>query len=99
VLKGVKPSPRKLSTGAEFMLQQMDWIVLAGCAALAWSKPGLGEPIWAWIEQRVFQLAKNERLAIAAIGALTILARLALLPWMPVLQAEACATVAVDLFS
>ncbi len=39
-----------------------------------------------WIERRFSQFARKRRLALAAIGAVAILARVALLPWLPVPQ-------------
>jgi hypothetical protein len=67
-------------------VQTPDWIALAICLALAWPAPGLGEPCFAWIENKFTRFAKNKRLSLAAIGLATIVARLALLPWMPVPQ-------------
>jgi hypothetical protein len=64
----------------------LDWIAVAICLALALPKPGLGEPIFVWIEQRFAQFARNKVAGIASIGAAAIGARLALLPWMPVPQ-------------
>ena len=65
-------------------VQKLDWIVLAICVALVWPKPGLGELILAWLEREFSQFSRNKRLALLAIGAITILARVALLPWLPV---------------
>jgi hypothetical protein len=48
--------------------------------------PGLGEPCFAWIEKKFAQLARNKWVALATIGAATIVARLALLPWISVPQ-------------
>jgi len=48
--------------------------------------PGLGEPFFALIEKRFAQFARNKWVVLAAIGSATIVARLALLPWMPVPQ-------------
>jgi hypothetical protein len=62
------------------------WIVVAVCLALLWPKTALGEPIFDWMERKFSELGRNKRLAIAAIGAATILARVALLPWMHVPQ-------------
>jgi hypothetical protein len=62
------------------------WILLAVCLLLVWPRPGLGEPILTRIERVFSQFARKKRLAVAAIGAATILARVALLPWMPVPQ-------------
>jgi hypothetical protein len=62
------------------------WIVLAVCLVLVWPKPGLGEPILSWIERKFSQFARNRRLVVLAIGAVTILARVALLPWLPIPQ-------------
>jgi hypothetical protein len=59
------------------------WIILAVCFALVWSNPGLSEPIPAWMERKFSEFARNRRLAVVAIGALTILVRVALLPWLP----------------
>jgi hypothetical protein len=67
-------------------VQKLDWIILAVCLALVWPKPGFGEPILNWIERLFSTVARNRRLAVAAIGAATILARVALLPWLPVPQ-------------
>jgi hypothetical protein len=69
-------------------LSKLDWIVLAVCLALLWPKPGLGEPILNWIERKFSQFARNKRLAIVAIGAASIFARVALLPWLAVPQAK-----------
>jgi hypothetical protein len=69
-----------------FPVRLMDWILLAVCLALAWPKPGLGESLLTRIERTFSQLAQNRRLAVLAIGGITILARLALLPWLPVPQ-------------
>jgi len=62
------------------------WILLGVCLALVWPRPGLGEPILAWIERKFSQFARNKRLAVLALGALTVFARVALLPWLPVPQ-------------
>lgn len=67
-------------------MDKLDWIAVAICLALALPKPGLGELLFGWIEQRFTQLARNKASAVAAIGAAAILLRLALLPWMPVPQ-------------
>ena len=67
-------------------MSKLDWIILAVCLALVWPKPGLGEPILAWMERKFSRFAGNKRLAIVAIGAVTILARVALLPWQHVPQ-------------
>jgi hypothetical protein len=62
------------------------WIILAICLLLLWPKPGLGEPILARMERRFAQFARNKQIAVAAIGGVTILARVVLLPWLPVPQ-------------
>ena len=67
-------------------MSKLDWIILAVCLALVSPKAGLGEPILAWMERKFSQFAGNKRLAIVAIGAVTILARVALLPWQHVPQ-------------
>ncbi len=67
-------------------VQILYWFLPAACLVLVWPKAAWGEPIFAWLEQKFSQLARNKRLAIAAIGALTILARVALLPWQHVPQ-------------
>jgi len=70
----------------ESSVQFTNWIVLAFCLFLVWPKPGLGEPILARIEHSFSRFARNKRLSIVAIGLVTILARLALLPWLHVPQ-------------
>jgi hypothetical protein len=67
-------------------VSKLDWVVLLVCLALVWPKPGLGEPILAWFERRFSQFARTRWLAVVTIGALPILARVALLPWLPVPQ-------------
>jgi hypothetical protein len=67
-------------------VQKLDWIILAICIGLMLPKPGLGEPLFARMEHAFAHFARNKRAALAAIGGFTILARLALLPWMPVPQ-------------
>jgi len=70
----------------EASVQSIHWIILAVCLLLLWPKPGLDEPIFVWMEQKFTQFARNKRIAVAAIGGATILARVALLPWLPVPQ-------------
>jgi len=67
-------------------VHNIDWIILAVCIALVWPTPSLGDPIIVLVEAQFAQFARNRRLSVAAIGAAAILARLALLPWMPVPQ-------------
>ncbi len=67
-------------------MQKLDWILLAICLGPILPKPGLGEFLFARIERAFARFAQNRKAAIAAIGGVTILARLALLPWMPVPQ-------------
>jgi hypothetical protein len=67
-------------------LHELDWIVIGICLVFVWPKPGLGEPLFQWIERNFSEFARNRRLAVAAIGALAILARVALLPWLHVPQ-------------
>jgi hypothetical protein len=67
-------------------MQILDWIVLAVCLALVLPKPGFGEPILGGIERKFSGFARNQRLAVAAVGAATVLARVALLPWLPAPQ-------------
>jgi len=62
------------------------WIILAVCLLLLWPKPGLGKPVFVWMERKFAQFARNKRTAVAAIGGSTILARVALLPWLPAPQ-------------
>jgi hypothetical protein len=45
-----------------------------------------GEPVFAWLEAGFSSFARNLRLAIVAVGAIAILARVALLPWQSVPQ-------------
>ena len=67
-------------------MQKLDWIILAICIGLTLPMPGFGELIFARLEHAFARLARNPRAALAAIGGLTILGRLALLPWMGVPQ-------------
>src|SRR5580700_11358758 len=67
-------------------MQIVDWIVLGVCLALVLPKPGFGEPILGGIERKFSGFARNQRLAVAAVGAATVLARVALLPWLPAPQ-------------
>jgi hypothetical protein len=67
-------------------VQTLDWIILAICLGFILTIPGFGEPLFARIENGFARFARNEKAALAAIGGFAILARLALLPWMPVPQ-------------
>jgi hypothetical protein len=67
-------------------VSKLDWIIPAVCLALIWPKPELAEPILSWLERKFSRFAQHKRLAGVAIGAFTILARVALLPWQPVPQ-------------
>jgi hypothetical protein len=70
----------------EASVHSIHWIILTVCLLLLWPKPGLGEPILARMERRFAQFARNKQIAVAAIGGVTILARVVLLPWLPVPQ-------------
>jgi hypothetical protein len=67
-------------------LANADWIVLAACIGLVWWLPSLNAPVLSSIEQRFIQFARNRWISLAAVGVFAILARVALLPWMPVPQ-------------
>jgi hypothetical protein len=71
---------------AESSVPYINWILLAVCVVLVWPKPGLGEPILAWTEGAFSRFAQNKPLSILATGAVTILVRVALLPWQHVPQ-------------
>ena len=58
------------------------WLLPAIVAALAWPKTGFGEPAFTRIEQGFRAFARRKTLAIVAIGAVAVLARVALLPWL-----------------
>jgi hypothetical protein len=62
-------------------VQNITWLLIAVCVALVWPKTGWGEPIFARIQGKFSALARHRRLAVLAIGAAVILARVALLPW------------------
>jgi hypothetical protein len=64
------------------------WIILAVCLLLLWPKPGLGDPDLAWVEGKFVRFAQRKRLAVLAVGAITLLTRVVLLPWLPVPQAK-----------
>ena len=70
----------------ESPVQFIDLIILAACLLLIWPEPGLGEPFLGWIERKFARFARNKRLSVISIGAIAILARVALLPWQPVPQ-------------
>jgi len=67
-------------------VSNLDWVFLAACAILVWPKPGLGESIFARIDQAFSRFARNKRRAVMALGVAVILTRVALLPWLPVPQ-------------
>ena len=67
-------------------MQRLDWIVIVVCIAFTWSSSGFGEPLLTRVERSFLRFARDKKIALAAIGGVTILARLALLPWMPVPQ-------------
>jgi hypothetical protein len=67
-------------------VQNITWLLIAVCVVLVWPKARWGEPIFARIEGKFSALARHRRLAVLAIGAAVILARVALLPWQHVPQ-------------
>ena len=67
-------------------VQRLDWIILAVCVVLVGPKLGFGERVLGAIENCFCRFSRNRRLAVAAIGAAAILARVALLPWLHVPQ-------------
>jgi len=67
-------------------VQNITWLLVAVCLVLVWPKAGWGEPIFARIEGKFSALARHRRLAVLALGAAVILARVALLPWQHVPQ-------------
>jgi hypothetical protein len=67
-------------------VSNLEWIVLAICLALLVPSTGWGESVFACLEARFSRFAQNRRLAIITIGAIAILARVALLPWQGVPQ-------------
>ena len=62
----------------------IDWLVLALSAALAWLASGLGRTWFGRLLTVFGALGRRPGLAIAAVGAATVAARIALLPWFPV---------------
>ena len=70
----------------DFSVQKLDWLILAICIGLTLPVPGFGDLVFARIEHVFGRIARNRKASLAAIGGVTILARLALLPWMPVPQ-------------
>ena len=70
----------------DFSVQKLDWLILAICIGLTLPVPGFGDLVFTRIEHVFGRIARNRKAALAAIGGVTILARLALLPWMPVPQ-------------
>jgi hypothetical protein len=60
------------------------WTFAAIVVLCSW--PKAGDPIFAAVESGFKALARNCRLALVSIGVLTVLARVALLPWLHVPQ-------------
>lgn len=61
-----------------------EWVSLAVLALCAWICPRLGSPVFSWFERRIGDLARRKRLAIAIVGLIPILLRVALLPVLPI---------------
>jgi hypothetical protein len=64
----------------------LGWTVLLLVIALAWPRTGFGEPVFSKVEQQLASFARKKRFSLAAVGAATLLARVALLPWQHVPQ-------------
>ena len=69
-------------------MEYSDWIVLAIGIGFVWVLSGLDASIFLDAEQKLAKLAHNRRLSVILVGAVTILARLALFPWLAVPQAS-----------
>ena len=67
-------------------MQNLYWVVLTTCAALAWPGSPFAESILASIEDAFCRFARNKRRAAVTIGIAAIVTRAALLPWLPVPQ-------------
>ena len=67
-------------------VESADWFVFAGSIGLAWSMTGLNSAALVSVAQRCRRFASRKWSSVAAIGAVTILGRLVLLPWMPMPQ-------------
>jgi hypothetical protein len=67
-------------------VQKIEWLVLIVCLSLLWFQPEIGKLIFGWLERNFATLARRRRPSVFAIGALTIFARVVLLPWQPVPQ-------------
>ena len=65
-------------------MPKLEWMVFAICLALVAPATSWGEPAFGWIEEKFSRFAQHRRLAILAVGAIAILARVALLPWQHV---------------
>jgi hypothetical protein len=67
-------------------MENLTWIVLLSCIGLAWPNPPLGELLFSSLAKRIAALARNQAIAVLAIGSSVILVRILLLAWIPVPQ-------------
>ncbi len=67
-------------------MSKLEWIIAAVCLVLVMPATCWGQPILSRIEEEFSRFAQRKRLAVVTLGALAILARVALLPWLAVPQ-------------
>jgi hypothetical protein len=94
IAEGDRKSRNRLETApfakqgrvGEELVENADWIVLACSIAVVWMLSGAKASLFPIFEQKLGQLARGRRSSVILVGVSTILARLALLPWLGVPQ-------------
>src|SRR2546421_6064230 len=82
------PRGLKLSrqSGCRFLLPTIELTLLVAAVGVAWYAPRLGSPWFQTMERLFGNLARRRALSVAAVGLSALVARAALLPWVPIAE-------------
>src|SRR5437879_1249211 len=82
------PRGLKLSrqSGCRFLLPTIELTLLVAAVGVAWYAPQFGSPSFQTMERLFGNLARRRALSVVAVGLSALVARAALLPWVPIAE-------------
>src|SRR3989442_2786202 len=72
--------------GCRFLLPPIELTLLVAAVGVAWYAPQFGSPWFQTMERLFGNLARRRALSVVAIGISALVARAALLPWVPIAE-------------
>src|SRR2546428_11387589 len=73
-------------SGCRFLLPTIELTLLVAAVGVAWYAPQLGSPWFQTMERLFGNLARRRALSVVAVGLSALVARAALLPWVPIAE-------------